>query len=384
MVNRARIHLILCACMVVSVAALSCGPPGSVSKNSVSVEAPFYHKSVPSRILSVSVLMQFTQAHRWLSGLFKPMEWLTTWQHDVLETASDSPRTVRIAVLADMNGSYGSEDYKPPVHAAVTALIDTFEPSLVISTGDMVAGMKHGLDYEAMWEAFHEAVTHPLDRAGMAFAPTPGNHDGTNRPGFEVEREVYRTTWRANMPDVEFVNSDYYPRRYAFLHEGILFVSIDASTVGRLSRVQRTWLEDVLKAHSDVPAKVVYGHVPLYPFAIGRETEILDDSGLEAMFVKHGVSVYVSGHHHAYYPGRRDNGLRLVSMACLGGGPRRLMQSESPDPSPRALSILEIDPLTGAFDVQAYEASDFKRTIKRTQLPESIGEGDKRIVRDDL
>ncbi len=329
-------------------------------------------------------MLVFEGIGRLSAGLFKPLEWFEALQHVVIDAARDPVREVRLAVLSDMNGSYGSTTYKEPVHGAVDALVSHFEPSLVISTGDMVAGMKKGLDYQAMWDAFHKVVTHPLTNAGVPFAPTPGNHDGTNRPGFALEREIYASTWKAHRPDLDFVDDTHYPRRYAFMHQGVLLISIDASTVGRLSRPQRAWLEGVLQANEQVKAKIVYGHVPLYPFARGRETEILNDQGLEEMFAKYGVTAYISGHHHAYYPGRREQGLRLVSMACLGGGPRRLISSTSSDPSPRALAIIEVDPQTGEFNVEAYSAQDFQDRIERSGLPESIGEGEQLIIRDDL
>ena len=321
----------------------------------------------------------------------EPMRWLTAWHRLIASlwvTADHTPRPqrVRVAILADMNGSYGSTRYKPPVHAAVEALVEDLSPSLVLSTGDMVAGMKAGLDYEAMWEAFHQAVTEPLLEAGLPFAPTPGNHDATNRPRFEREREVYAETWRAHRPEVDFLDDEHYPRRYAFTHQGILFISIDASTVGALSKTQRAWLKALLEAHADIPVKVVYGHVPLYAFARGREKEILGDEALEAMFERHGVSLYLSGHHHAYYPARRPSGLRLVSMACLGGGPRALIGREpKSEPEPRALTILEIDPERGVLSVEAYGAAGgFTEPIARATLPERLGEGRAQMVRDDL
>ncbi len=320
-----------------------------------------------------------------LEGLFKPIELIRTLNERVIEVGTrhdSSSRTVRVAVVSDLNGSYGSTSYKMPVHRAIDALVDVYKPSLVLSTGDMVAGMKEGLDYEAMWHGFHAAVTRPLRAAHIPFAPTPGNHDGTNRPGFEAERAMYNETWRRYKPDLNYVDDKHYPRRYAYLHEGVLFVSIDASTVGKLSSSHRKWLESVLRKQRDVKTKIVYGHVPLYPFAQKREREILDDKPLEEMFVKYGVTLYLSGHHHAYYPGKRENGLRLVSMACLGGGPRVLLGTS--EPSPRALLIMEIEPDRGIASLEAYHTDDFTLPVDRAILPSEIGEGDWLIRRDDL
>lgn len=294
---------------------------------------------------------------------------------------------VRVVVLSDMNGRYGSALYREQVHEAVQAVTGSIRPSLVLSTGDMVAGMKAGLDYEAMWGAFHEAVTLPLRRAEIPFAPTPGNHDGTNYPGFELERQVYRQTWEEHKPALDFVDSRFYPRRYAYLHQGVLFVSIDASTVGKLKRPQIEWLDEVLAAQADVPVKIVYGHVPIVPFVKGRADETLADEALESLMVKHEVSAYLSGHHHAFYPGRREqSGLRMISMACLGGGPRVLNnRPRGAEPEARALLVLEIDPQEGIVSAEALDAaSHFHERIARDTLPERVGEGAWEVVRDDL
>ena len=287
----------------------------------------------------------------------------------------------RVAILSDMNSSYGSTHYRPEVHGAVAWLTQSARPSLVLSTGDMVAGMREGLDYEAMWVAFHEAVTHPLTMAGIPFAPTPGNHDASIQPGYEYERREYDAQWKLWKPALDFVDTRHYPRRYAFLHGGALFISLDATTVGRLSRAQLRWLEQVLIAQAEVPVKVVFGHLPIHPFAARREREVLGDVELEALLNAHGVSAYLSGHHHAYYPGKRGK-LRMVSMACLGGGARKLMGTAQP--SARSVAVLEIDPAQGVLSVEAYSGERFDQRIERESLPERLGAQDAQIWRDDL
>jgi len=41
----------------------------------------------------------------------------------------------------------------------------------------------------------------------------------------------------------------------------------------------------------------------MWPLTKGRENEILDDPALLALLYQHGVDVYASGHHHAFYAG---------------------------------------------------------------------------------
>jgi hypothetical protein len=39
---------------------------------------------------------------------------------------------------------------------------------------------------------------------------------------------------------------------------------------------------------------------------------------------RHGVRAYISGHHHAYFPGRVGS-LDLICLGALGSGPRPLL-----------------------------------------------------------
>lgn len=293
----------------------------------------------------------------------------------------EGERILRVAVLSDMNGSYGSTTYREEVQRAVGMVTDELDVELVLSTGDMVAGMKPGLEYEKMWLAFHQAVTLPLTRAGLPFAVTPGNHDASAAVSYPDERVQYMKQWELWRPDLDFVDDRYYPRRYAFKHSGVLFISLDATTVGRLSVEQMEWLEALLEAHRDVKLKIAFGHLPLYPFAKRRVHEIIGDAKLEELFNEHGVEAYLSGHHHAYYPGKRDD-LRLIGMSCLGGGPRALVGMESR--SPRSVALLEIDlEAMELIDVNAHLTAS-EGVIERDDLPESLNRGGHKIWRDDI
>src|SRR5687767_10316414 len=95
----------------------------------------------------------------------------------------EADESFNFTVISDLNRSYGSTTYSKDVDTAINSMISkkgtSEEASLVLSTGDMVAGQKQGLNYKAMWAAFHEKVTTKLNKAGIAFAPSPGNHDAS-------------------------------------------------------------------------------------------------------------------------------------------------------------------------------------------------------------
>ncbi len=288
-------------------------------------------------------------------------------------------RVLRVAVVSDMNGSYGSHAYGEAVHGAVQRIV-ALSPDLVLSTGDMVAGQRAGLDYPGMWSSFHAAVSDRLAAAGIPFAVSPGNHDASAYPPFAHERAIYVEEWMARRPELTFQDASHYPLRYSFVMGRVLFVALDATTVGPLDGEQMEWLDRQLELGADHPVKIVFGHVPLYPLAEGRRTEFIGDPTLEELLVRHEVSLFVSGHHHAYYPGRRGP-LRLVAMACLGAGARPLIGST--EDSARSLLLFEIEgDRVRALD--ALSGPAFDAPIERDALPAEVGLPGMRMQRDDL
>lgn len=286
---------------------------------------------------------------------------------------------LRVAVLADLNGSYGSTEYEASVHDGVAAVI-AHAPDLVLSAGDMVAGQQSGLDYHAMWAGFHAAVSDPLRDAGLPFAITPGNHDASGYPAFVTEREIFVAEWTTRKPALDYLDDTAFPLRYSFVAGPALFVALDDTTVGPLDAEQMGWLDDQLTQGAEHPAKIVFGHLPLWAFAQGREDEIIGDPALEQLLLEHGVALFVSGHHHAYYPGRRG-ALRLAATACIGAGPRALI--DAPTTSPRGFLELEIDGDGAITMLDTWAAPAFEAVIDRADLPPAITYGGITIDRDD-
>lgn len=292
---------------------------------------------------------------------------------------------LRVAVISDLNGSYGSTRYEPTVPLAVRRLVE-LKPDLVISTGDMIAGQRlhpplTAPAIEAMWTSFHATVTEPIAAARIPFAVTPGNHDASAYETFALERQTYRDQWLERRPDVRFVDERDYPFRYAFALGGTLFISLDVTRVGVLDAEQKRWLDTLLRREAgQFRHRIVFSHLPVYPFTRGRETEVTADHGLEGILREHDVELYLSGHHHAFYPGYRA-GIRFVSQACLGAGPRALIGGSAR--SERAITIIDIAD-TGRISVEALAAPDFTREIERTTLPPQIATRYGTLVRDDL
>ncbi|MXU66464.1 metallophosphoesterase family protein [Oceanomicrobium pacificus] len=290
-------------------------------------------------------------------------------------------QSLRIAVVSDLNGSYGSVTYSDRVDAAIARIIE-LKPDLVLSTGDMVAGQRtptlSASRVAEMWAAFHRHVSDPLAKAGIPFAVTAGNHDASGYPAFRAERERYAQEWRARKPALDYLPGGNYPFVYGFRFRDVIFVSLDATTVGKLSGDEMRWLDTALAAPAR--ARIAFSHIPLHPFAIGREREIIGDPLLESLFQTRDLSVHLSGHHHAYFPGWKD-GVGYVSQACLGGGPRPLVGTGSR--SPHGFTWMEIA-ADGSVTTEALLPPDYRRALDITTLPKAISGPLGRVIRRDL
>ena len=293
--------------------------------------------------------------------------------------------SLRIAVISDLNESYGSTLYRSHATKALQRIIE-LQPNLVLSTGDMVAGQRlhpplARPKIEAMWESFHHSVSDPLAKANIPLAVTPGNHDASAYKSFTHEREIYKEQWLARKPEVEFIDESHYPFYYAFSFREIMFVSLDATKVGHLADEQKTWLRQLLADHgAEYKRRVVFGHVPLWPFTIGRERDFLGDHELESLLQRANVDIFLNGHHHAYYPGYKD-GIRYISQACLGAGPRSLLGADTR--SKRSITVIEFEE-DGTYSIEAYHAPGFTSPVDIRKLPANIKTKWAEIIRHDL
>lgn len=306
----------------------------------------------------------------------------------LLFTFHTQARTWRIAVISDMNKSYGSKTYDSSVRAAIEH-IRSQDVNLVLSTGDMVAGQMSGLDYLGMWNAFHNTVSRPLNQSAIPLLPSPGNHDAA--AGYTKERNYYSNTWkefplerfnpaRTSDEQIKFVEDvvQNFPFNYAVTMGPAVFISLDATTVGGLINNQIDWLESVLKKTSAYKVKMVFGHMPLYPFAFGRAHEYMARGTstsfyqrLESILETYKVNLFISGHHHAYFPGHRAGFTHYISTPLLGSGARAVLtKNRTHKASPQGFLYLSFNE-AGDIDLQALKSPSYEE-ISLSSLPSEI------------
>lgn len=251
--------------------------------------------------------------------------------------SAPAPRSVfRAVLISDLNASYGSTHYPAEVGNAIAHITDTWRPDVVLIAGDMVAGQSPQLPDSivwAMWAAFDSVVAAPLRSAGIALIATMGNHDASAYPAHARDRRIAAEHWRASPHRSQLprlVHGDHYPLRYAVRYPDVFIVAWDATNQeSTTSEELLNWLHGVLTSHEARQARhrVVLAHLPLYGVAEGRDRpgEVLSHGDeVRRQIESWGATLFVSGHHHAYYPGRRD-ALDLLHAGALGEGPRVLL-----------------------------------------------------------
>lgn len=303
---------------------------------------------------------------------------------------------LRMVVISDLNGSYGSTEYEPEVHQAVRMIREVWRPDLVLAAGDLIAGQRPSLDdaqVRAMWAAFDSAVARPLREARIPFGFTVGNHDASAAPAHRRDRALAAEHWRTpgHHPGVAFVDSAHFPLYYSFRQGEVFVLAWDASYAGTArDTAMMAWVRRQLASDAAQRARyrLVLGHLPLYAVAEGRNRpgEVLEEpDSLRAVLERYGVHTYVSGHHHAYYPGRRG-ALELLHTGALGQGARRLIGSEAPPAQTVTVLDFFFRPDSVAYTTYAFERGSRRRlrTIEPRELPPVLRGINGYVVRRDL
>ncbi|MEL6931156.1 MAG: metallophosphoesterase, partial [Cyanobacteria bacterium J06600_6] len=216
-----------------------------------------------------------------------------------------------------------------------------------------------------------------------------GNHDGSgaikeNTLLFEQERELATAYWQEHQPNLNFVDPTHFPFYYSFKQNDIFFLVWDASTA-QISPKQLSWIEATLQSDQaqQAAARIVLGHLPFYPVAKrkNRPGEYLKDSQkLRSLLERNRVLMYVSGHHHVYYPGRMSK-LLLFHAGALGQGERELITGGLL-PS-KTITAIDLDLSKSELSYTTYNATTWQQ-ISMEQLPSFIPSRDGKIWRHDL
>ena len=300
---------------------------------------------------------------------------------------------VRIVVISDLNSAYGATDYRDEVKQAIKFIPD-WEPDLILCSGDMIAGQTvlTREQIQAMWDGFEKHIGSKIRATKIPYGFTIGNHDASawkNSKGdylFKDERELAAEYWNdpQHDPNLKFVDRAGFPYYYTFEQNDIFFLVWDAST-NRVPPEQVEWAEKALASSRAQNAKmrIAIGHLPFYAVAVGRESigEVLADADqLRAMLEKYRVHTYISGHHHAYYPGHRGK-LELLATGALGEGARPLLDANLP--IIRTITVVDINFADSSTTYTTYNMNTLQ-VVDQQILPRLIVGPNGYVVRRDI
>ena len=286
---------------------------------------------------------------------------------------------MRIAVISDLNSGLGAVDYEWQVDSIIQRIPRIWKPDLVISGGDLVAGMgvSETDHLQKMWDGFIDHIAAPLNKNGIPFAFTLGNHDGPR--SYKVEHDFAKAYWNqsSNKPQLDFVDDSHFPNYYSFVKDGVFFVSWEASSPV-ITEENLKWMEDQfqLPVAKNAKFRFVMGHMPLYSVAQERDSkgDVLENpEKLRALLESYDVHTYVSGHQHAFYPGKRGK-IQLLNTGAAGSGPRLWLTQDLPPTN--TITIMDLFYDTGninytTYDIKAEKASDME-IFDIQQLPSVI------------
>ncbi|MDP4536653.1 metallophosphoesterase [Alkalimonas collagenimarina] len=278
---------------------------------------------------------------------------LATFSNLAKDSSTDEmTSSVRIAIVGDINGAYGSTDYPALSYQLLDAVIQQ-QPDIILSVGDVVAGQKRSLtpgQLASMWQAFDEKMLQPMINQQSVWIPVIGNHDGSkafNRLGkrlFAQERQLAERFWqskRPSSPNLTWLDDAHYPYYFSLLWQDIAIIVIDASGA-ELSETEIQWLTTTLQSPAVQQARhrLVSGHLPLISIAEGRMApgeRLQDTESLIALFNRYQVDWYISGHQHAFYQAK----IGKLGLLMAAGIPARPILTEAN--SYHVFSMIQID-----------------------------------------
>ncbi len=209
------------------------------------------------------------------------------------------PQIVRFAVIGDFGSGKQPE-------ADVAALVKSWNPDLIITTGDnnYPDGASETIDHR-IGQFFHEFIAPYVGSYGEGgqenrFFPSLGNHDW------------YST---GAQPYLDYFTLPGNERYYDFNWGPVHFYALDSDSrepdgVGRTSQ-QAVWLQNQL-AVSTSPWDIVYFHHA--PYSSGIQGDV---DWMQWPFAEWGADVVLSGHDHTYERILRDGIIYFVNG--LGG-----------------------------------------------------------------
>jgi predicted phosphodiesterase len=214
----------------------------------------------------------------------------------------------KLAALEKIQGKFtfivlGDNRSGDDIYRKLVSMMMERKPSLIVNTGDQVPDEDSPKDWDKFWE-----MSKPIK---VPYFLTVGNHDVN-----DAKSELFYKK-QVNLPGNELY--------YSFTAGNALFVVLDSYLTGEQKKItgeQYAWLEGVL-ANSAQKYKFIFLHHPLYPdkdkgkhYGNSLDRYPGERDKLQALFVKHKVTMVFTGHDHLYLRKTVDG----IPHIIAGGG----------------------------------------------------------------
>jgi hypothetical protein len=189
------------------------------------------------------------------------------------------------------------------IYSKLVGMMTERKPALIVNTGDQVPDEDDLKAWTTFWE-----MSKPIN---VPYFLTVGNHDVN-----DAKSELFYKK------QVDLPGNELY---YSFTAGNALFIVLDSYLTGEQKKItggQYKWLEGVL-AKSTQRYKFIFLHHPLYPdkdkgrhYGNSLDRYPGDRDKLQALFVKHKVTMVFTGHDHLYLRKTVDG----IPHVIAGGG----------------------------------------------------------------
>ena len=216
----------------------------------------------------------------------------------------------KLAALEKIQGKFtfvalGDNRTGDDVYRKIALMAMEHKPVFIMNTGDMITTPGDKEQWANFWE-----MSRPIT---VSYFLTVGNHDAHPRvPGSE---KIYKE-------QVDLPGNELY---YSFTAGNSLFIVLDSYLDDQEKKItgeQYKWLEGVF-ANSTQRHKFVFVHHPLYTekgkgkhHGNSMDHYPKERDALQALFVKHKVTMVFTGHEHLYLRKTVDN----ITHVITGGG----------------------------------------------------------------
>lgn len=256
--------------------------------------------------------------------------------------------SLRFAIIADTAAEGG---VPRSVSSAISSLVDTVEPQLVIHAGGLSTQSQSEEDLKAHKDALAQITSSGARK--MAWGRSP------------IDRQLKT---RLSRPGLQMIDERHYPDRYSFTLKGAYFLVVSAGGTDGVDEEVIKWMREELSKAGIYDARYVISYLPLHKFGDQHVGSLDKRFRLYELFLRARVTGLFSAAYRVYFNGHYG-ALPVVSVGAMAGEGGKLAGSDFAQPN----SFVVVDQINGAKEhVFAVQGPAFDSILDESMLPENV------------